>query len=446
MGFKEWLFGRKEEGEEERAEEAGTVTVEEALLTALYGDKTLTKKKLLEIPMVTACTEKLAGTVARLPIRLYRWDENGKPIEIAEDARVRMLNMETGDTLNANELMKAMIEDYYLGKGGYAYIGKEWGEARTIHYVDEEKISVILGTDPIFKEYLIQVHGRSYLPGDFLKIRRRTRDGASSTPIWQERQMLFATAYATMLFEKMQVEMGGNKRGFIESENRLSKDAMDAIREAWENHYSNSPKKIMVLNQGAKFKETSNTSVEMQLYENKEANNMEICSMFGFPISIIKGNATAADRKEFLDTVTELVNTIETALDNDLLRPWEKGKYFFAFDMKELTRGDRKERYEAYEIALKNNFMQIDEVREREDMEPLGFNMVTLGLDTVLLDPKTGNIYTANTNAAANLYTLKGGETDENRNQSGQHDAHQRLCERGGAGKQTGYHAEGQDE
>lgn len=408
MGLKEWLFGK-----EERAEESGAITVESALLAALFGGEGMTKRKLLEIPMVTACTEKLAGTVARLPIRLYKRDENGKPIEITNDSRVRMLNIDTGDTLNTNEFIKAMVEDYYLGKGGYAYIEREWGEPRHIFYVDEERISVVVGTDPIHKQYLIQVNGVNYTPEEFLKIRRRTRDGASSTPIWRERPTLFATAYATMLFEKMQVEKGGNKRGFIESEDRLNENAITALREAWENHFSNDPKKVVILNKGAKFKETSNTSVEMQLYENKEENNAEICSTFGFPISIIKGGATAADRKEFLDTVTELANTIETALDNDLLQYWEKGEYFFAFDMKELTRGDRKERYEAYEIALKNNFMQIDEVREREDMEPLGFNMVTLGLDTVLLDPKTGEVYTANTNATANIHsmnTMEGGE------------------------------------
>ncbi|MBQ2925049.1 MAG: phage portal protein, partial [Anaerotignum sp.] len=107
------------------------------------------------------------------------------------------------------------------------------------------------------------------------------------------------------------------------------------------------------------------------------------------------------------------VNTIETALDNDLLQSWEKGPMFFAYDMKELTRGNMKDRFDAYAVAIEKNFMQIDEVREKEDMEPLGFNMITLGLDTVLLDPKTNKIYTPNTNATADLKLLKGGEEDE---------------------------------
>lgn len=439
MSLKEFLFGKKEivfleagtpeertevtfseqmEEPEERAEnpqkDAGTVTAADALLTAIFGSSGMTKAKMLEIPIVMSCIEKMAGTVARLPLKLYRRTEDGKIVEVADDQRVRMLNTETGDTLNTNEFIKAMIEDYYLGKGAYAYISKDWwGEARGIHYVDEQKVSVIVGTDPIFKDYAIQVNGATYLPWDFLKIRRRTRDGASGMPLYAERPMIFATAYATMLFEKTQVQKGGNKRGFIEAENRLHEDAMKAIKEAWRNLYSNETENVVILNNGAKFKESSNTSVEMQLYENKEENDREICGTFGFPISIIKGNATGADKDIFLDAVTELVNTIETALDNDLLRSWEKDTMFFAYDMKELTRGNMKERFDAYAVAIKNNFMQIDEVREKEDMEPLGFNMLTLGLDSVLLDPKTGKIYTPNTNATANMKLLKGGEEDE---------------------------------
>lgn len=47
---------------------------------------------------------------------------------------------------------------------------------------------------------------------------------------------------------------------------------------------------------------------------------------------------------------------------------------------------------------LANNFLQADEVRYKEDLKPLGFNFIRLGLQDVLLDPKTNMIYTPNTN------------------------------------------------
>jgi hypothetical protein len=56
-----------------------------------------------------------------------------------------------------------------------------------------------------------------------------------------------------------------------------------------------------------------------------------------------------------------------------------------------------------YAVALKNNIMQLDEVRAKEDLEPTGFNFMRLGLDSVLLDVKTNRIYTPNTNQYQDL-------------------------------------------
>ena len=49
-------------------------------------------------------------------------------------------------------------------------------------------------------------------------------------------------------------------------------------------------------------------------------------------------------------------------------------------------------------VFLDKNFLKIDEVRKMEDMEPLGFKWVTLGLNQVLYDPQSNTIYTPNTN------------------------------------------------
>ena len=67
-------------------------------------------------------------------------------------------------------------------------------------------------------------------------------------------------------------------------------------------------------------------------------------------------------------------------------------------DMYELTKGDIDKRYNAYKTATDSGWLQVDEVRERENMEPLGMNMIKLGLQDVLYDPKTQMLYVPNTN------------------------------------------------
>lgn len=406
------LFRRKEKPEE-RADPGREVDASDSLLRALISGTDVDKTILLQIPAVRGCLEKIAGTVCRLPIKLYR-KVDGKVEEITEDARLRLLNKETGDTLNADEFWRAMLEDYYLGRGAYAYIRKNGiGEYEGLHYVEEEKVSVLKNYDPMLKSYSIMVMGKTYHPFEFLKLHRRTKDGAEGIPLWQDNPLIFSVAYNSFVFEEKLVKKGGNKRGFIEAEDRLDKGAIESIKRAWNNLYSNNTDNVVVLNKGAKFKESSNTSVEMQLNENKESNAKDICGMFGFSCRILYGEATEEDRKEYINAVMSLLNVIETALDKDLLTEKEKESFYFAFDTKELTRGSLKERYEAYALGLTNNFLQIDEVRAKEDMEPLGFKWVRIGLNDVLLDVEKGIVYTPNMNAVADLNNPKGGEGNE---------------------------------
>jgi predicted kinase len=115
-----------------------------------------------------------------------------------------------------------------------------------------------------------------------------------------------------------------------------------------------------------------------------------------------------------------VMSDIECSLDRDLLLESEKGSFYWAFDTKELTRGNIKERYEAYKIGLEKNFLQIDEVREKEDMKPIGFEWITLGLDQVLFNPGTGQIYTPNTNALQDMNGMQASFVNENRTYTGE--------------------------
>lgn len=397
MGF--FSFGKKKA--EIRADTVSATEIIDSpiLLQALLGSgDPVTKEQALEIPTVQVCISLIAGTIAALPIKLYEKADTGDVKEVWNDPRIRILNNDTGDTLTAAQFWRAMIEDYFLGKGAYAYIN--WGSfgVRSLHYVDERQISIVRNTDPIFKDYDIMVQGVSYHPYQFFKILRKTVDGMTSASIMSENSRVLSVVYSSMLYEERLVKNGGNKKGFLQSDNGLSKEAMDRIKEAFRRFYGNS-ENVVVLNKGLTFKESSNTSVEMQLNENKKTNAGEICKLFGVPSAMVNGSPTEQDKKSFVQTCTNIMSDIECSLNRDFLLESEKASRYWAFDTKELTRGDIKERYEAYQIGLNQHFLQVDEIRKLEDMEPMGFDWITLGLDSVLYNPKTGQIYTPNTNA-----------------------------------------------
>ena len=203
-------------------------------------------------------------------------------------------------------------------------------------------------------------------------------------------------------FQKNQLMKGGNKKGFLKAEKTLAKPSIEEVKAAWSRLYSNENTESMVfLNNGVDFKEISSTAVEMQINQNMQTANAEIMKLFGTTDGILSDDTVK-------NAVMPVIDAFEAAYDNDLLLEEERGTVYFAFDTRELTRGDIQKRYNAYAVALQHNFMQLDEVRELEDLPPLGFNYIKLGLNDVLLDTKSGKVYTPNTNAMVDLGTGEG--------------------------------------
>ena len=134
----------------------------------------------------------------------------------------------------------------------------------------------------------------------------------------------------------------------------------------------------------------------------------KIAAMFGVPVSIINGGANEEDKFNFINfTILPLLANIESSLNRDLLTEREQGKYYFAFDTKELLKGNLKERFEAYQLAIKNNIMSMDEVRDLENMPRLNFGFYKFNIADAMYyrddDNDTNMLVNVNTNTAIDL-------------------------------------------
>ena len=122
------LFRRRAE------EETPTTQTEESasdvLLKAILRGETIDKDKAMSLPAVASAVDRICNTVAMIPIRLYREvqdEKTGKTKveEVKDDPRIKLLNVDPGDTLDAFQLRKAWVQDYLLDKGGYLFIEKQ---------------------------------------------------------------------------------------------------------------------------------------------------------------------------------------------------------------------------------------------------------------------------------------------------------------------------------
>ena len=372
-----------------------TPVTDDVLLQALLNNEAITREKALTIPTVSGAVDFISNCVACMPVKLYKY-KKGKVEEVENDSRTELLNGDTGDTLDAFQMKKAMVEDYLLGKGGYCYIQKNRNDVTGLYYVKDIYITAYPNYKPIFKDFYILVEGETYKPYEFLKILRNTKDGATGTGVTEEVSKALETAYQTLIYQLGLVKTGGNKKGFLKSATKLSEEAMTKLKQAWQNMYQNNTESVVILNNGLDFKESSNSSVEMQLNESKKTLTEEINDIFH--IHPEDFNLT------FKEAIYPIVKAFETALNRDLLLEKEKKNMFFEFDVKEIIKANIKERYEAYDMAIKSGWKTINEVRKEENMNYVdGMDVLNLGLSAVLYDISTQTYYTPNTDSTTTL-------------------------------------------
>ena len=378
-----------------RDTEVDVNTVDDVLLKAILNGEAIKREDALTLPAVSGAVDFISSTIASMPVKLYKY-KKGKVEEQDTDARVNMLNVDTGDTLNGYQLKKALVEDYLLGKGGYCYIERERNEVVALKYIPEDFISIYRDPNPLDKWFTIFCYDTEFYPHDFIKLLRNTKDGASGVGLCAEVSKALETAYNMLKYQLMLVKSGGNKKGFIKSTRKLGQEEINLLKAAWQNLYANDQSNVVVLNNGLEFQEASNTSVEMQLNESKKTLQDEINNIFHISDDYYETFKTA---------IYPIVKAFETELNRVLLLEKEKGKYFFEFDVKEIIRANIKERYEAYKIAKEIGLKTLNELRRDENLNDIeGLDVVDFGLGSVLYDVNTKQYYTPNTG------DIKGGD------------------------------------
>lgn len=379
------IFNRKKRDIEQKI----TPPIDDVLLRALFNGETITREKAMTLPAVAGAVDFISNMIACMPVKLYKYKQ-GKVEEVTDDTRTKLLNNDTGDTLDAFQFKKAMVEDYLMGKGGYAYISKNRNEVVGLYYVKDIYISFLKNYKPIYKDYTILVEGEEYKPYEFIKLLRKTQDGAEGVGLCEELSKALETAYQTLIYQLGLVKSGGNKKGFLKSQRKLGQEEIDVLKKAWQNLYANNENNVVVLNNGLEFQEASNSSVEMQLNESKRTLQEEINNIFHIQDDFYE---------TFKQAIYPIVKAFETALNRDLLLEKEKKNMFFTFDVKEIIKANINERYSAYKLAKEVGLMTINEMRKEENMNFIeGLDVINVGLGAVLYDTNTHQYYVPNKN------------------------------------------------
>lgn len=403
-------------GVEQRSEDNAFIDTAEDIDLSLpsYDQNTrVTRQQALSVPAVASALFLISGIIAGIPIKLYR--REGKQItEVSDDPRIKLLNVETNAVLGAFETKQSMLNDLIMEGSCYCYIGKNGNKAESLQYVPNYRVAVIDNGKLINRQVSYLIDGQRYDDFNLVRAVRNSTDGVRGHGLLDDNSMQISSMYNALVYENGVISKGVRK-GFLKSEGRLTVKALEALKRAWRYMTSKlGQSDVIVLNKGITFESADSTAVENQLNESKQTNADLVYKLFGFTAD------TFTNEKAFnifiKTTVMPIVNCFTESINRALLLEDEKGTYYFSLDMNDLQKADMLTRFNAYKTALDSNWISADEIRQREDLSPMGIDFVSMNLANVFYYPKDKKVYTPNTGILSDLNDLKpqkGGENNE---------------------------------
>lgn len=172
--------------------------------------------------------------------------------------------------------------------------------------------------------------------------------------------------------------------GVLEHPKNLGPDAYERLKTSLTEQHGGGPSKAhgpLILEEGMIWKTISNKPEEAQLIENRRFQVSDIARWFGVPLVLLEETEKATSWGSGIEqiligfsnfTLRPLVISAETEADIKLFGPQQRGRLVTKMNMNALLRGDTGSRKEFYKTMRELGVLSVNEIREREDMNPIG--------------------------------------------------------------------------
>lgn len=167
--------------------------------------------------------------------------------------------------------------------------------------------------------------------------------------------------------------------GIMQVPGKMQKKDITAFTEMWRGLHSRARKhSIGVLTGGMEYKQIGIKGRDAQLLESRKFTPLEISRLFGvqpFKIGVTdaapRANAEQQNLDYQQDTILPRVINIEQALRRVAIRRAEQATVFVSFNLDGIVRADLKSRNESYAIGRQWGWWSADDVRAKENENPL---------------------------------------------------------------------------
>jgi HK97 family phage portal protein len=161
----------------------------------------------------------------------------------------------------------------------------------------------------------------------------------------------------------------------LSSDQPLKKEQMDIIQSSWNSAARQAGTKLLPF--GFKYSRISISPDEAQFIETRKFQAEEICRIFSVPPTLVQlesqttyNNVEQQNLQFARHTISPWAKRIEQEIDRKLIQSRERPQIYSKFLLNDLYRGDMQSRASFYTQMLQNGVLNINEVREREDLNP----------------------------------------------------------------------------
>ena len=367
--------------EERSMENPQIALTDESAISEIFGLSTssLTHDTALNYSAVWRAVNLIAGTIAFLPLHVYRKSDNGRdqlsdhPIEI-------LVHSEPNSLDTAFKFFENLMEHLLLRGNSYSHIQRDrLYRPLSLTQYHPSKVTPYLYNNQVY--YKIDGIETPVLSIDMIHVKGFGSGIMGKDPITVARESLEAGLImmksSNNLFKK-----GHLNDRYIASPSVLKQDQYDRFKKDFDEKYSGwqNGGKAPILEGGMEIKNLSTSPENMQFLQSRKFHVTEVARWFGLPphklfdLERSTNNNIEHQAIEFVtDTIMLWTQRIEQEFTRKLFRRDERPQTYVEFNLNGLLRGDLKTRAEYYNKATGGRpWMKPDEIRTLENMQSLG--------------------------------------------------------------------------
>jgi HK97 family phage portal protein len=352
---------------------------------------------------VIAAVKILSGTIASLPLNVYKQDGRDKFIDISHPL-YNVLHYEANPEMTSYQFREmAMYQLCHYGNF-YAEIQRD-NAARVIALWPLLSKNVVVRRDTnlnLIYDVFLPDGTTAVLPSDkVLHIPALSRNGLVGLSPLQMLSEVIGLNLATQKFGNKFFANGAWIGGVLEHPKKLDTEPYQRLKNSIKEQYQglDNSNRMIILEEGMKYNQTAVPPETAQFLQTRKFSVTDIARAFRVPphmIGDLERSTFSNIEHQGIEFVTHSVMPWVVCWEQEIRRKlflsFEKEKYFVKFLVDGLLRGDVNARYNAYKTGIQNGWLSPNEVREKEDMNPREGGDIYLTPTNMNVSDKSGQI------------------------------------------------------